>query len=87
MRRRVISVAMVSAAGWRVERAFVTGDPSTPRTAVLRVSWRGYWQADCATTSEVEALVDTATLVPEGWSVVRPLIAKGDVARRASSSR
>jgi hypothetical protein len=79
-------MAMVSAAGWRVERAVVAGEPGSLPRRVLRVSWRGYWQADCATTAEVAAYVDTATLVPEGWSVMRPVIADGAIARRASGS-
>lgn len=80
-------MAMVSAAGWRVERAVVAVVPGSLPQRVLRVSWRGYWQADCATTAEVAAYVDTATLVPEGWAAVRPVIASGAVARRASGSQ
>jgi hypothetical protein len=56
-------MAMVSADGWRVERVVRTtaeGDP----VAVLRVSWKGYWQADCATSREVGEYVDLSTLVP-----------------------
>ena len=30
----------------------------------LRVSWRGYWQADCETSDEVAGYVDISTLVP-----------------------
>lgn len=78
---------MVSAAGWRVERTVVPGEFDSLPTAVLRVSWRGYWQADCASTAEVATLVDLATLVPDRWTVMRPPIAKDAAARKASGSR
>lgn len=77
-------MAMVSVAGWRVERAVVVGEPGCLPQRVLRVSWRGYWQADCATTAEVAAYVDTATLVPETGRVGGPMIAKGAPALRAT---
>jgi hypothetical protein len=57
-------MVMVNANGWRVEkviRAFGDQDPF----AGLRVSWHGYWQADCRTTAEVAEYVDLNTLVPE----------------------
>jgi hypothetical protein len=63
---------MINATGWRVERAVVQPLPGSRPQNVLRVSWRGYWQADCETTAEVARHVDLATLVPEGWSHVRP---------------
>jgi hypothetical protein len=57
-------MVMVNANGWRVEKVIRTfGD--RVRVAGLRVSWRGYWQADCRTTAEVEEYVDLSTLVRE----------------------
>ena len=73
-RRRV---TMVNAAGWRVERVAAQQDPGAAPGPVLRVSWRGYWQADCLTTAEVARHVELATLVPEGWTHVRPLALRG----------
>jgi hypothetical protein len=67
---------MINAAGWRVERAVVQHFLGSRPEKVLRVSWRGYWQADCATTAEVALHVDLATLVPEGWAHVRPQLAR-----------
>ena len=64
---------MINAAGWRVEKVTVQRAPGTPADHVLRVSWRGYWQADCKTTAEVAGLVELATLVPEGWAHARLL--------------
>lgn len=55
---------MVNANGWRVEKVMRTfGD--RVRVAGLRISWRGYWQADCRTTAEVAEYLDLTTLVPE----------------------
>jgi hypothetical protein len=68
---------MINAAGWRVE---LVADQR------LRVTWRGYWQATCSNTAEVAEHVDLATLVPEGWAHVRPLMARGPDARAASKS-
>jgi hypothetical protein len=81
-RRTVASVAMVSAAGWRVERIPLAGADGVQPGHALRVSWRGYWQADCATSAEVATHVDLATLVPDVWTHVRPLVAAGAIARR-----
>lgn len=77
---------MVNAAGWRVERIPLTDAAGNPGQA-LRVSWRGYWQADCASSAEVAEHVDLATLVPDGWTHVRPVIAAGMIARMKSSAR
>jgi hypothetical protein len=65
---------MINQAGWRDERVIIQRGPDNPPNHVLRVSWRGYWQADCSTTEEVARHVELATLVPEGWAHVRPLI-------------
>ena len=62
---------MVSQAGWRVERVTVTPRPDLGPYEVFRVSWKGYWQADCATTVDVARYVDLTTLVPAGWAHVR----------------
>jgi len=62
---------MVSQAGWRVERATVSCGPAGLPQQVFRVSWKGYWQADCATTGEVADHVDLSTLVPTGWAGAR----------------
>lgn len=62
---------MVSQAGWRVERVTLTPGDDGVREEVFRVSWRGYWQADCTSTAEVARHVDLATLVPTGWGHVR----------------
>jgi hypothetical protein len=59
---------MVSQSGWRVERVTVTRRPDGVSNDVFRVSWKGYWQADCATTGEVADHVDLSTLVPTGWA-------------------
>lgn len=56
-------MVMVSASGWRVENVVRTFPDRLP-VALLRVSWRGYWQADCLTTAEVAEYVDPSTLVP-----------------------
>jgi hypothetical protein len=55
---------MVNAGGWRVEKAIRTFGDRVP-VAWLRISWQGYWQADCLTTAEVAEYVDLSTLVPE----------------------
>ena len=44
-------MVMVSQAGWRVEQVTVTRRPGEVPAEVFRVSWKGYWQADCATTA------------------------------------
>ena len=56
-------MVMVSASGWRVEKVVRTLSEHRPEVR-LRVSWRGYWQADCATTDEVAEYVELSTLVP-----------------------
>jgi hypothetical protein len=65
---------LMTALGARVERVIIQLGADGPPDHVLRVSWRGYWQADCSTTEEVARHVELATLVPEGWAHVRPLI-------------
>ena len=62
---------MVSQAGWRVEQVTVTPRPGGVPAEVFRVSWKGYWQADCATTADVARHLDLFTLVPTGWAHVR----------------
>jgi hypothetical protein len=57
-------MVMVNADGWRVEKVMRTFGDRVP-VAGLRVSWHGYWQADCLTTAEVAGYVDLTTLVPE----------------------
>jgi hypothetical protein len=57
-------MVMVNADGWRVEKVMRTFGDRVP-VAALRVSWHGYWQADCFTTAEVAEYVDLTTLVPE----------------------
>jgi hypothetical protein len=56
-------MTMVSAAGWQVERVVRTV-PGRGPSIRLRVSWKGYWQADCETSDEVAEYVDLSTLVP-----------------------
>ena len=56
-------MTMVSADGWRVERV-VRHVPGRGASMRLRVSWRGYWQADCETSDQVAEYVDISTLVP-----------------------
>ena len=68
---------MINAAGWRVERVTVSSVLGSRPEAMLRVSWRGYWQADCVTTDEVATHVELATLVPEGWAHVSALARRG----------
>lgn len=57
-------MVMVNANGWRVEKVVRTFGDRVP-VAGLRISWHGYWQADCRTTAEVAEYVDLSTLVPE----------------------
>jgi hypothetical protein len=57
-------MVMVNADGWRVEKVMRTSGDRVPVPG-LRVSWHGYWQADCRTTAEVAEYVDLTTLVPE----------------------
>jgi hypothetical protein len=57
-------MVMVNANGWRVEKVMRRFGDRVPGAA-LRVSWNGYWQADCLTTAEVAQYVDPSTLVPE----------------------
>lgn len=61
-------MAMVNQAGWRVEKVTLQPSPERPFVDRLRVSWRGYWQADCKSTEEVAQYVDIASLTPEGWA-------------------
>lgn len=56
-------MTMVSAAGWRVERV-IREVPGRGPSLRLRVSWKGFWQADCETSEEVAEYVDLSTLVP-----------------------
>ncbi len=64
-------MVMVSQDGWRVERIMAPRVPDGMPERLLRVSWRGYWQADCVTTTEVARYVDLTTLVPTGWAGAR----------------
>jgi hypothetical protein len=57
-------MVMVNANGWRVEKVVRRFGDRVP-VAGLRISWHGYWQADCRTTAEVAEYVDLSTLVPE----------------------
>jgi hypothetical protein len=57
-------MVMINANGWRVEKVIRTVGDRVP-VAGLRISWHGYWQADCLTTAEVAEYVDLSTLVPE----------------------
>jgi hypothetical protein len=83
---------MVSQAGWRVERVTVTRVPDGVPEQVFRVTWKGYWQADCATTGEVARHVDLSTLVPVGWAGARaaehasPVEARARLAARRALS-
>ncbi len=80
-------VAMISAEGWRVESFAIRGVDGGPPQRALRVSWRGYWQADCSTTAQVAAYVDPATLVPERGTPVRFLASQGPAARGRPGTR
>jgi hypothetical protein len=57
-------MVMVNANGWRVEKVPRVASDQIP-FAELRISWHGFWQADCLTTAEVAEYVDLSTLVPE----------------------
>jgi hypothetical protein len=57
-------MVMVNASGWRVEKVIRTDRHRLP-VEWLRISWHGYWQADCLTTAEVAEYLDLSTLVPE----------------------
>ena len=57
-------MVMVNASGWWVEKVIRTLGDRVP-VAWLRVSWQGFWQADCLTTAGVAEYVDLSTLVPE----------------------
>ena len=50
--------AMVSADGYRVEPILVQRSLRRPPRAALRITWRGYFMADCATVTEVAEHVD-----------------------------
>ena len=58
--------AMVSADGYRVESILVQRSLRRPRAA-LRITWRGYFVADCATAHEVGEHVDLTLLEPVSW--------------------
>jgi len=75
---------MVSQSGWRVERVTVTRQPDGVSAQVFRVSWKGYWQADCATTADVARHVDLSTLVPTGWAPLRTPEYLGEAAKAGS---
>jgi hypothetical protein len=63
-------MVMVNADGWRVEKIYrIVGD-HVP-VARLRISWHGFWRADCRITAEVSTFVDLSTLVPDGPRLVR----------------
>jgi len=68
-------MVMVNANGWRVENVIRTFGDRVPVTG-LRVSWHGYWQADCLTTAEVAEYVDLTTLVPEARHEYAPATVK-----------
>jgi hypothetical protein len=78
---------MVSQAGWRVTQVTVTSGPGNAPQRVFRVSWKGYWQADCATTAEVARYVDLTTLVPVGWAHLRSPDTDAAVAEARSRRR
>ena len=52
----------VSADGFRVEQILVQRSLRRPPRPYLRVTWRGWFVADCATIFEVSKHVDLATL-------------------------
>jgi hypothetical protein len=54
--------AMVSADGYRIEPILAQRSLRRPPRPALRVTWRGYFLADCPTVAEVAALVGLATL-------------------------
>ena len=56
-------MTMVSADGWRVERV-VRRMPGREPAMRLRVSWRGYWQADCETSDQVAEYAER-----KGWTL------------------
>ena len=53
---------MVSADGHRIELVLLQKSLRRPPRPALRVTWRGYFLADCTTVAEVAGLVDLATL-------------------------
>jgi hypothetical protein len=59
--------AMVSADGYRVEPILVQRSLRKPPRPALRITWRGYYVADCSTVHEVTEHVDLATLEPASW--------------------
>jgi hypothetical protein len=58
---------MVSAHGYRVEPILVQRSLRRPPQPALRITWRGYHIADCATVYEVGEHVDLASLEPVSW--------------------
>jgi hypothetical protein len=57
--------AMVTPAGYRVERIVIQRSRRGPPRPYLRVTWRGNWIADCRTVAEVARYVNLATLTEE----------------------
>jgi hypothetical protein len=57
--------AMVSPDGYRVELIEVQRSLSRPPRPRLRVTWRGFWIADCRSVPEVARYVDLATLADQ----------------------
>jgi hypothetical protein len=57
--------AVISPDGYRVERILMQRSLRRPPRPYLRVTWRGYWIADCRTVAEVARLVDLATLAED----------------------
>ena len=56
--------AMVSADGFRVEQIVVQRSLRRPPRPALRITWRGYFVADCSTVLEVGQHVALETLEP-----------------------
>ena len=54
--------AFTSPDGHRVELVLLQRSLRRSPRPSLRVTWRGYFLADCATVAEVAALVDLSTL-------------------------
>ena len=59
--------AMVSADGYRVEQITVQRSLRRPPRQALRITWRGYYVADCTTVLEAAEHVDLASLEPATW--------------------
>jgi hypothetical protein len=53
---------MVSADGYRIEQISLQRSLRRPAVSYLRVTWRGYFIADCRSPVEVARYVDLCTL-------------------------